>query len=47
VNQIGRHRRQPIILAFRPAVFDRHVVAIYVTGELCGILGDEADQAAW
>ena len=31
-NQIGRHRRQPIILALRPAVFDRHVVAINVTG---------------
>jgi hypothetical protein len=31
MNQIGRHRRQPIILAFRPTVFDRYVLAIYVT----------------
>ena len=32
MNQISRHRRQPIILALRPAVFDRHVLAFDVTG---------------
>ena len=32
MNQISRHRRQPIVLAFRPTVFDRHVLAIDVTG---------------
>jgi hypothetical protein len=30
INQISSHRRRPIILALRPAVFDRHVVAIHV-----------------
>ena len=32
MNQIGRHRRQPIILAFRPTVLDLHVVTIDITG---------------
>jgi hypothetical protein len=32
MNQIGHHRRQPITSALRPAVFDRHVLAINVTG---------------
>jgi hypothetical protein len=32
MNQIGHHRRQPIDLALRPAVFYRHVVAFNVTG---------------
>ena len=31
-NQFGRDRRQSIILAFRPAVFDRHVLALDITG---------------
>jgi hypothetical protein len=29
-HQIGRHRRQPISMTFRPAVFDRHVTTIDV-----------------
>src|ERR1019366_1831527 len=32
MNQISHQRRQPIILAPRPAVFDRHIVAFNVTG---------------
>ena len=32
MNQIGHHCWQPIVLAVRPAVFDRHAVAIDVTG---------------
>ena len=32
MNQIGRHCRQPIVLVFRPAVFDRDVLALDVTG---------------
>jgi hypothetical protein len=31
MNQIGRHRRQPIKAAPRPAVLDRHVAAINIT----------------
>ncbi len=31
-DQIGRHRRQPIVLALRPAIFDRYVAAIDVAG---------------
>ena len=31
-NQIGRQRRQPIILALRPAVFDRDVPALDIAG---------------
>ena len=31
-DQIGRHRRQPIVLTFRPAVFDRDVVALDIAG---------------
>jgi hypothetical protein len=31
MNQIGRHRRQPIKAILRPAVFDRHVAAINIT----------------
>jgi hypothetical protein len=29
--QIGRHRRQPIVLALRPAVFDRNIAAVNIT----------------
>src|SRR5215470_18256213 len=32
VNQIGRQLWQAIISAFRPAVFDRHVLALDVAG---------------
>jgi hypothetical protein len=32
MNQISHHRRQPIAVTFPPAVFDRHVAAIDVTG---------------
>ena len=32
MNQIGRHRRQPIIVVLGPAVFDRHVLTVTVTG---------------
>ncbi len=31
MNQIGRHRRQPVGIAFRPAVFDAHVLAVNKT----------------
>ena len=31
-NQIGRQRRQPIVLTFRPAVFDRDVLALDEAG---------------
>ena len=27
-NQLGRQRRQPIVLALRPAVLDRHVLTL-------------------
>ena len=33
-DQIGRQCRQPIVLIFRPAVFDRHVFALDVAGFL-------------
>ena len=32
MNQISHHYRQPISLTLRPAVFDRDVAAIDVTG---------------
>ena len=32
MNQISRHRRQPIILVLRPAIFDRDVAAFDVAG---------------
>ena len=32
MNQISCHRRQPITSAIRPAIFDRDVTAIDVTG---------------
>ena len=32
MNQIGHHRRQPITLILRPAVFDRDVLALDVAG---------------
>ena len=32
LNQISHHRRQLIVLALRPAVFDRDILAIDVTG---------------
>ena len=31
-NQIGRQRRQSIVVTFRPAVFDRHVLALDEAG---------------
>jgi len=31
-NEIGRQRRQPIIMTLRPAVFDRHVPAFNEAG---------------
>ena len=31
-HQFGRQRRQPIVLAVRPAVFDRHVLAVDIAG---------------
>ena len=31
-NQIGRQRRQSIVLALRPAIFDRHVPALDIAG---------------
>src|SRR5450631_3141327 len=31
-NQFGGKRRQPIIMAFRPAVFNRHITALNITG---------------
>ena len=31
-NQVGRQRRQPIHLTLRPAVFDRHVLALDIAG---------------
>ena len=31
-NQFGRQRRQPIVLPLGPAVFDRHVLALDITG---------------
>ena len=31
-HQLGRHRRQPIVLAFGEAIFDRYVVALDVAG---------------
>ena len=33
-NQIGRQRRQAIVLTLRPAVFDRHVLALDIAGLL-------------
>ena len=35
-NQIGRQRRQPIILTVRPAVFDRDVLALDIAGFAAG-----------
>ena len=34
LNQIGRERRQSVILAFRPAVLDCHVLTLDVAGLL-------------
>jgi hypothetical protein len=34
LNQIGRERRQSVILAFRPAVLDCHVLTLDVAGFL-------------
>ena len=31
-DQIGRQRRQSIVLTLRPAVFDRHVLALDIAG---------------
>jgi hypothetical protein len=32
MNQIGRHRRQAVVLIIRPAVFDHNILAIDVAG---------------
>ena len=34
VNQIGRHRRQPVVLAPRPMVLNRYILAFGKTGVL-------------
>src|SRR5262249_46552021 len=34
MNEVGRLRRQSLVSAFRPAILDRHVLAIYVAGFL-------------
>ena len=31
MNEFGCQRRQPIIMTFRPAVFDRHILALDIT----------------
>src|SRR5262249_59053934 len=31
-NQLGRQHRQPIVLAFCPAVLDRHVLTLDISG---------------
>ena len=31
MNQFGCKRRQSIILAFRPAIFDRYILALYIS----------------
>jgi hypothetical protein len=31
-NQIGRQRRQPVVLTLRPAVFDRYGLALDIAG---------------
>ena len=31
-DQLGRQRRQPIVLTFRPAIFDRDILALDITG---------------
>jgi hypothetical protein len=31
VSQFGRKHRQSIILAFRPAIFDRHILALDIS----------------
>ena len=33
-NEIGCQRRQPIVMSFGPAVFDRHIVALDIAGFL-------------
>ena len=38
-HQLGRQRRQPIVLTFRPAEFDRDVLALDVAGFLSGPRG--------
>ena len=37
VNEISRQRRQPIVVTFRPAVFDRQVFALDIAGFLQGL----------
>src|SRR5262249_114854 len=34
MNEVGRLRRQSLVSAFRPAIADRHVLAVYVAGFL-------------
>jgi hypothetical protein len=31
-DEIGQHRRQAIVLAFEPVVFDRHILAFDIAG---------------
>ena len=42
-NQIGRQRRQSIVLAVRPAIFDRDVLALDIAGFASGPGGTRAD----
>ena len=42
-NQIGRQRRQPLVLTFRPAVLDRHVLALDIAGVLQALAESRAD----
>ena len=51
-NQFGRQRRQPIDLILRPAVFDRHILALDIAGSPSGPGEIRADgprslQAMW
>src|SRR5262245_44929403 len=34
MNEVGRLRRQSLVSALRPAILDRHVLAVYVAGLL-------------
>ena len=45
-NQIGRQCRQSIVLALRPAIFDRHVPALDVAG-FAQALAERAQTAAY
>ena len=45
-NQIGRQRRQPIVLVVRPAIFDRHVTALDIAG-LAQALAERRQECAF